>query len=45
MRTVIFRSVVVISLFAYSGCASNPDMTGQVISGILKGIGAGLSGL
>ena len=36
---------IVVLLLACAGCASNPDAAGQVISGVLMGIGAGLSGL
>ena len=32
-------------LIACSGCASNPDAAGQALSGVLLGIGQGLSGL
>ena len=39
-----FLIMIIIPLFC-CGCASNPDVAGQVISGILMGIGSGLSGL
>jgi hypothetical protein len=32
-------------LLASAGCASNPNAAGQVLSGVLMGIGTGLSGL
>lgn len=32
-------------LMACAGCASNPDAGGQILSGVLMGIGQGLSGL
>ena len=32
-------------LIACSGCASNPEAAGQALSGVLMGIGQGLSGL
>lgn len=34
-----------ITWFVCSGCASNPNAGGEVVSGILMGIGQGLSGL
>ena len=41
---VIVATLVVV-LLACAGCASNPHTAGQVLSGILMGIGTGLSGL
>ena len=38
-------ATIVALLLACAGCASNPDAAGQVISGVLMGIGTGLSGL
>ena len=32
-------------LLVCSGCASNPDAAGQALSGVLMGVGTGLSGL
>lgn len=45
MRACVSIGIFVAYLTVCSGCASNPDMAGQVISGVLTGIGAGLSGL
>ena len=42
-KTVVATLVVV--LLACAGCASNPNVGGEVVSGILMGIGTGLSGL
>ena len=36
---------IIIILLASGGCASNPNSGGEVVSGILMGIGQGLSGL
>ena len=36
---------IVVLLLVCVGCASNPDAVGQVVSGVLMGIGTGLSGL
>ena len=36
---------LVFVLLVCVGCASNPDTAGQVLSGVLMGIGTGLSGL
>ena len=41
---VVVATLVVV-LLACAGCASNPNAAGQVISGVLMGIGTGLSGL
>ena len=38
-------ATIVILLLVCAGCASNPDAAGQVLSGVLMGIGTGLSGL
>ena len=38
-------AILVVVLLACAGCASNPNAAGQVISGVLMGIGTGLSGL
>ena len=38
-------ATLIATLLACTGCASNPDAAGQVLSGALMGIGAGLSGL
>lgn len=40
-----FVAILVIVLLVCTGCASDPDATGQVLSGDLMGIGTGLSGL
>lgn len=45
MKKIIYFGVAALFLSACSGCASNPEVGGQVLSGILMGIGAGLSGL
>lgn len=44
LNKAIIATLVVV-LFACAGCASNPNGGGEVISGILMGIGTGLSGL
>lgn len=41
MKTLV-RIAVVLLLSVCSGCASNPDAAGQVLSGILMGIGQAL---
>ena len=38
-------ATLVVLLLACAGCASNPNVGGEVVSGILMGIGTGLSGL
>lgn len=48
MRTNLLLTVLFVLLFTVAGCASNPnasDAAGQVLSGVLMGIGTGLSGL
>ena len=40
-----FVAKLVFVLLVCAGCASNPDTAGQVLFGVLMGIGAGLSGL
>ena len=40
-----FFAILVVVLLVCAGCASNPDAAGQVLSGVLMGIGTGLSGL
>ena len=45
MRTDILLTVLVVLLFTVAGCASNPNAEGEVLSGVLMGIGTGLSGL
>lgn len=45
MRTNLLLIVLVVLLFTVAGCASNPDAAGQVLSGVLMGIGTGLSSL
>ena len=42
-KAVVATFIVV--LFACAGCASNPTVGDEVVSGILMGIGTGLSGL
>ena len=44
MRTNLLLTVLVVLLFTVAGCASNPnasDAAGQVLSGVLMGIGTG----
>lgn len=38
-------ATLVVVLLTCAGCASNPDAAGQVLSGVLMGVGTGLSGL
>ena len=38
-------ATLVVVLLACAGCAGNPNVGGEVVSGILMGIGTGLSGL
>ena len=38
-------ATIVVLLLACAGCASNHDAAGQALSGVLMGIGQGLSGL
>ena len=45
MKSWMWIGILVLSLSACLGCANNPDVAGQVVSGVLMGIGAGLSGL
>ncbi|MBQ7189288.1 MAG: hypothetical protein IJR99_07715 [Kiritimatiellae bacterium] len=45
MRTHILLFILGSLLLVCAGCASNPEVPGQVFSGVLTGIGAGLSGL
>lgn len=45
MRIHIIVVVLGALLIACAGCASNPDAAGQALSGVLMGIGQGLSGL
>ena len=40
-----FVAILVVVLLVCAGCASNSDAAGQVLSGVLMGIGTGLSGL
>lgn len=40
-----FIAILVVVLLACAGCASNPDAAGQVLPGVLMGVGTGLSGL
>ena len=40
-----FVATLVVVLLVCAGCTSNPDTAGQVLSGVLMGIGTGLSGL
>ena len=44
LNNAVVASLVVV-LLACAGCASNPSVGGEVVSGILMGIGTGLSGL
>ena len=46
MLQVVLRSLVLLVLGGLlGGCASNPGAGGEVLSGVLMGIGTGLSGL
>ena len=45
MKTHILLVLIGSLLFVCSGCASNPNAGGEVVSGVLMGIGQGLSGL
>lgn len=45
MKTQVFVLILGALLIACAGCASNPDAAGQALSGVLMGIGQGLSGL
>jgi len=45
MKTQVIVLLLSAFLIACSGCASNPDAAGQALSGVLMGIGQGLSGL
>jgi len=38
-------ATLVVVLLACAGCASSPDAAGQVLSGVLMGVGTGLSSL
>ena len=44
LRVLRFIMFIIFGVFL-GGCASNPSTTGDVISGVLMGIGMGLSGL
>lgn len=45
MKTHILLVLIGSLLLVCSGCASNPDAAGQVLSDVLMGVGQGLSGL
>ena len=45
IRILVCGGIFAACQIVCSGCASNPDAAGQVLSGILMGIGTGLSGL
>ena len=45
MKVSLAFAAIVAFLLVCSGCASNSGTGGQVVSGILMGIGQGLSGL
>lgn len=45
MKTRVISFILVAILLACAGCASNSDTAGQALSGVLMGIGQGLSGL
>ena len=45
MRILVCGFIFAACQVICSGCASNPDVAGQVLSGILVGIGTGLSAL
>ena len=38
-------ATLVVVVLVCTGCAGNPNAGGQVLSGVLMGIGTGLSGL
>ena len=43
---VVLRSLLLLILGGFAGgCASNPGAGGEALSGVLMGIGTGLSGL
>ena len=44
--SIVLRSLTILILGGlFGGCASNPGAGGEVLSGVLMGIGTGLSGL
>ena len=45
MKTRVYFVVLAVFMIVCAGCASNPDAGGQILSGVLMGIGQGLSGL
>ena len=45
MKTHLLLVLVGALMLACSGCASNSNAGGEVVSGVLMGIGTGLSGL
>ena len=45
LRHMMFIMLLVILGGLLGGCASNPGAGGEVLSGVLMGIGTGLSGL
>ena len=48
MKPHLLFAAICVLLLACAGCASNPNASntaGQVLSGVLMGIGTGLSGL
>ena len=45
MKTQVIVLILGALLIVCAGCASNPNAGGEVVSGILMGIGQGLSGL
>ncbi len=45
LMCMIFIISILILCGLFGGCASNPGAGGEVLSGVLMGIGTGLSGL
>lgn len=45
MKTHTLLVIIGSLLLVCAGCASNPDAAGHALSGVLMGIGQGLSGL
>ena len=45
MKTHLLLVLIGVLMLACSGCASNSNAGGEVVSGVLMGIGTGLSGL
>ena len=45
MKQAIQFAIISTLLIGIVGCASDPNIGGEVVSGVLMGIGTGLSGL